>query len=161
MCFGDVFDWVAVAYKAQFDIWGNLVLKKERKHMRNCLEQRWQGEWDCPGNQKVDREGGQMFWMCTGMEPELKLIVYIWRGQDSLANIWFTHTWLEHWWVSLGPNYNHIASASHKLLRQKVREALIQGQRHVYFSFREKALEKIKWINLLIQQMWKTWEGVS
>ena len=112
-----------------------------------------------PRNLKESLEGGQLFWTCTEHGTRVGAdFLYISRGQDSLADIWFTRIWLEHGWVSPGPNYNHIASASHKLLREKVTEALIQGQWHVYFSFRKKVLEKIKWVNLLIQPMCKTWE---
>lgn len=42
----------------------------------------------------------------------------------------------------MGSHCNHTTSASHKVLGRKVKEALIQGQRQVYFSFREEALEK-------------------
>lgn len=39
---------------------------------------------------KTGREG-RCFGCALGTEQGLKLIVYISRGQDSLANIWFTH----------------------------------------------------------------------
>lgn len=89
---------------------------------------------------KVWREG-RCFGLSLGMEEELELILSTSHGARSPWPISGLHIYDRNTdglpWAQI-----IIASASCKLLREKVKEALIQGQWHVYFSFRRRPWKK-------------------
>ena len=69
-------DWLEIAYKDKFDIWGNSLLSRESKHMRErSLEQKWPWEWGCPGIWRKVWKEGRCAGLAPGMEQGLKLIL--------------------------------------------------------------------------------------
>lgn len=125
-CFGVVFDWLIWKLLAKLSLtFGDVQCWVEKTSL-------WEiGAWSrgdheqcgCPRMCKKVWRAGRCFGLALCMEQGLSWFYLHSRGQDSLANIWFTHIWLEHWWVSPGPDFNHIASASHKPKREGQRGA--------------------------------------
>ena len=125
-CFGVMFDWLIWKLLAKLSLtFGDVQCWVEKTSLWE-IGARSRGDHEqcgCPRMcKKVWREG-RCFGLALCMEQGLSWFYLHSKGQDSLANIWFIHIWVEHWWVSPGPDFNHTASASHKPKREGQRGA--------------------------------------